>query len=102
MSEENIDAGGAVPLKHPVEHEGATYTALRLRRMVTGDLIEMEEYEGGEMRKAVLLISLLAGIPFEVAKKIDAEDFAGLSARLGKLREALAPGKDSAGSRPSP
>jgi hypothetical protein len=71
-----------VTLKYPVEHGGATYTELTLKRLNAGALAKLEAgmRERGlgaadEIRSSIVLLSLAAGIPEEVVNLLDAEDF---------------------------
>lgn len=96
-------ADAAVTLAAPIEHDGATYSRMKLRPLTVGDLADVEESSGGEMRKAALLISLLAGVPLAVALKLGMKDFAALSGQLAKEKAALGVGESAEdGEPPSP
>lgn len=71
-------------LKRPIEHKGASYLKLTLRRVNLGDLVAQERVDGDFARLSVM-ISRLAGIEMEVAELIDPEDLETLSSEVASL-----------------
>lgn len=71
-------------LQHPVSIGPATYTVLTCRRPKVKDIAAMDvaskdTENSAELTGAIVLISLLAGIPISVVDELDVEDFTKLS-----------------------
>lgn len=74
-------------LKAPVEHAGATYNRVTLRRVTVGDLAAQERVEG-DLAKVITMIARLSGLPEEIIEKIDMADFNVLSTLMADIMAA--------------
>ena len=70
-----------IKLKHPIECEGRTVNELTMRRVTVGDL-EVMDQEKTDIARAVRLTSLVAALPPEAVRMLDAEDFTLIQGRL--------------------
>ena len=80
-----------IPLEYPVEYGGATYSELTLKRPNGGQFAEYEaavrerglDPDIDKIRSSIIMLSLLAGIPEEVVKLLDAEDMTAANEAIG-------------------
>ena len=70
-----------IKLKHPIECEGRTLSELTMRRVTVGDL-EVMDKEKTDIARAARLTSLVADIPPEAVRNLDAQDFSLVQERL--------------------
>lgn len=73
-----------VKLSKPITHDGKDYAELTLREMELGDMLEMEKADG-LMAQNAIAISLTAGVPIEVVRKIRASDYRKVMKEAGDL-----------------
>lgn len=60
-------------LARPIEHDGKTISSLTFREATLGDMI-LADSATGEMAKAAIALAAMAGVPYDVIKKIGARD----------------------------
>lgn len=102
-----------IELKHPVEHEGATYTSITMRRPKAKDMIALGDHmpalasaESGQVGASVFeamvaVISTLGSIPHEAALELDFEDLTNVATRaLSQMGEADEGGAEATGEAP--
>ena len=67
----------SVTLKYPVTHNGKEVSELSFRRARIKDIeaIERAVEGGGEITASITSISCLSGLPEDVVREIDGEDF---------------------------
>ena len=72
-----------IELQYPVEFAGELYPTLTVRRLVAGDLRELDVVEGGGQAQGIAMAALICDVPEGVIDKLDLTDYF-------KVQEAVA------------
>jgi hypothetical protein len=74
-----------VKLHQPIEHGGAKFASLTIRRPIVADMLAAQKVSTNEPERELNLIAVLTGVPRAAIEKLDMRDYMALQRQLAQF-----------------